>query len=750
MKYVPSSARKTRLPLALMLLLAAAALAASSLPALTSRAALADAITLETAAPLLAPGDTITLRGKQRFNRGQLNSLSFFVGASEVEPQVIDASAVALTVPDLPAGTYEVRVVKHSGHPGRDKVEFSQSVEIGGSGETILASVSGEVSPGGGRVELPDVARVELVEDAQRPTAVVTIEHVRAPAETPFFRSHLKSEGIPEVAVDTLVRVLSTERVGDYMGLRVKVPAAVLASLTPGTVPELYAEIPSINADEDMGEYRPLHAEFNEETGELSAPFAGSYFNAPEEAPAPAAAAGPETFSALQAQQPQFTGRIRVSVRNFGQRQVPVEATTTFPAGPNFDAGARDTLNLSSRIEITTPISLRNPTNYGDARNPTVTSAFSANHGGLDIRSRDGDPVYAAADGTVAAIFNNILPGSPRCNPNTRRGGGWSIAINHADGTRTSYSHLIEGSELVAQDQQVTAGQQIAQADHTGGTCPSGPAGAHLHLGYRINGVTVNPLPYIQADPDQFRRQWLDQLSVIVVVDGTPVRNTRRQVTDDEFDYNVPLDLSPLNLQPNRTYPVSLRLMTQDGQFVDFYSGRMRIRPTALRVVLTWDKADTDVDLHVEDSSGNHAWYADLTGIPGAFLDHDDVDGFGPEVFTMETLAPNTTYRVYLHYFSDHGNGPTTARAVVYLNNAEVTNTAIPLTDDQFANVGTYPPPAPPPPGNGPTTQSLMRSEADGQPFSVTFRPTSDPNVLEYTLPWRPDVTLQLIRKPRP
>jgi hypothetical protein len=129
----------------------------------------------------------------------------------------------------------------------------------------------------------------------------------------------------------------------------------------------------------------------------------------------------------------------------------------------------------------------------------------------------------------------------------------------------------------------------------------------------------------------------LDQLSVIAVVDGTPVEATIRQVTAEEFDYQAPLDLSALNLQPNRTYPVSLRLMTEDGQFVDFYSGRMKIKPTALRVVLTWDTNNTDVDLHVTDSNGNHAWYADLTGIPGAFLDHDDVDGFGPEVFTMET-----------------------------------------------------------------------------------------------------------------
>ena len=735
MKHIPH-ALNHRLLLIIMLLLVVALIGVSFS---TRPAHASDPITMDATAPVLSPGDVLTLRGNQRFNHGQSSNLSFFIGPVQVAPDVIDASTVQLTVPDVEPGTHTVRVVKHAEPPDNERVEFSQDIEIGG--ERVLASVSGDISPGGGRLELPDVARVELVEDEQRPTTTVTIEHVLAPGETKFFRDYLASENIPQVTVDTLVRVLSTERINDYAGVRVKVPAAILAALTPATEPELYAEIPSLTADvQDMGEFRALHAEYNAETGELSAPFAGNYFNDPEEA---AAAQG---FSAQQAQQPQFTGRIRVSVRNFGQRQVPVEATTSFPAGPTFDASPRETLNLSSHLKITTPISLTNPTIHGGARTPIVRGAFAANHGGIDLRSRDNDPISAAADGTVGAIFNNVLPGHPRCNPNVQRGGGWSITINHADGTRTSYSHLIVGSELVVANQQVTAGQQIALADHTGGTCPSGPGGAHLHLGYRINGVTVNPLPFIQADPVVFKQQWLDQLSVIAVVDGTPVSETRQQVTVDEFDYNAPLDLSKLNLQPNRTYPVSLRLMTQDGQFVDFYSGRMRIKPTALRVVLTWDKTDTDVDLHVRDSNGNHAWYADLDGIPGAFLDHDDVDGFGPEVFTMETLAPNTTYTVFLHYYSDHGNGPTTARTVVYLDNVEVTNATSTLVDEQMFTVGTYPPP-PPPPGNGPTVQS---SGGQGQPFHVTFQPTSDPNVLEYTLPSLPNVRFVLVRKPQP
>ncbi len=334
---------------------------------------------------------------------------------------------------------------------------------------------------------------------------------------------------------------------------------------------------------------------------------------------------------------------------------------------------------------------LRNPTDHGGLRSPIVKDEFASNHRAIDIRSRDGDNVYAAADGIVEGIWNNVMDGSPRCNPAVRRGGGWSIKISHEDGTRTSYSHLIKGSEVIGEGQNVFAGQKIALADHTGGTCPSGPEGAHLHFKYVFDGVSVNPLPFIQAEPEAFERLWLEQLSVIAVLDGTPIEQTRRPVTAKKFQYDASLELSRLDLQPNRIYPISLRLVTKDGQTIEFFSGTLKIKSTALRVVLTWDKARTDVDLRVTDSNGNMAWFQDFTGIPGGFLDHDDRDGFGPEVFTLETLQPNTQYTVAVHYFSDRGQGPTNARTVVYLNNEEISNVVIPMVDNQLSTIGVYP-----------------------------------------------------------
>lgn len=88
----------------------------------------------------------------------------------------------------------------------------------------------------------------------------------------------------------------------------------------------------------------------------------------------------------------------------------------------------------------------------------------------------------------------------------------------------------------------------------------------------------------------------------------------------------------------------------------------------AVTIVLTWDTEDTDVDLHVFDPNQNHAWYGNLGGIPGGALDHDDVDGYGPEIFSMPAPA-NGTYHVRVDYYSDHDKGPTTATLKVYIGN---------------------------------------------------------------------------------
>lgn len=79
--------------------------------------------------------------------------------------------------------------------------------------------------------------------------------------------------------------------------------------------------------------------------------------------------------------------------------------------------------------------------------------------------------------------------------------------------------------------------------------------------------------------------------------------------------------------------------------------------PTVERARISWGTGATDVDLHVWDEHGNHAWFANPDAIPGAKLSGDDTDGFGPETFVADA---GHTFTYGLCYFDDRDAGPTT------------------------------------------------------------------------------------------
>jgi hypothetical protein len=79
--------------------------------------------------------------------------------------------------------------------------------------------------------------------------------------------------------------------------------------------------------------------------------------------------------------------------------------------------------------------------------------------------------------------------------------------------------------------------------------------------------------------------------------------------------------------------------------------------PAAERARISWDTAATDVDLHVWDAAGHHAWFRDPSGIPGGELSEDDRFGFGPEYFTDHAGGRPLTFG--LCYFDDGGAGAT-------------------------------------------------------------------------------------------
>ena len=72
-------------------------------------------------------------------------------------------------------------------------------------------------------------------------------------------------------------------------------------------------------------------------------------------------------------------------------------------------------------------------------------------------------------------------------------GGGYGlyVIIDHGGGYRTVYAHC--NKIMVTKGQKVSKSDIIALAGNTGNS-----RGPHLHFEIRLNGKSVNPLPYIK------------------------------------------------------------------------------------------------------------------------------------------------------------------------------------------------------------------------------------------------------------
>ncbi|MBN2340760.1 MAG: AgmX/PglI C-terminal domain-containing protein [Deltaproteobacteria bacterium] len=70
------------------------------------------------------------------------------------------------------------------------------------------------------------------------------------------------------------------------------------------------------------------------------------------------------------------------------------------------------------------------------------------------------------------------------------------------------------------------------------------------------------------------------------------------------------------------------------------------------RFVLHWESDANDVDLHVYDQFGNHAFYQNTDLPTGGKLLADVTTGYGPEFFTIPRTGKDRKYTMQAHYYS--------------------------------------------------------------------------------------------------
>ena len=90
--------------------------------------------------------------------------------------------------------------------------------------------------------------------------------------------------------------------------------------------------------------------------------------------------------------------------------------------------------------------------------------------------------------------------------------------------------------------------------------------------------------------------------------------------------------------------------------------------PVDVRVVLSWNKNDTDIDLWLTDPKGEKCYYSNPTTEIGGRLSNDFTAGYGPEQFMLKK-AMNGKYKIEVNYYGDRQftiSGPTTVTAEIY------------------------------------------------------------------------------------
>jgi murein DD-endopeptidase MepM/ murein hydrolase activator NlpD len=113
--------------------------------------------------------------------------------------------------------------------------------------------------------------------------------------------------------------------------------------------------------------------------------------------------------------------------------------------------------------------------NFGMRTHPVLGGRRQ--HTGIDLAAPTGTPVYATADGIVSRAdwYSSY---------------GLYISVEHGASMQTRYAHL---SRLA-----VAAGDSVKKGDLIGYVGSTGRStGPHLHYEVRVEGLAVNPIPYM-------------------------------------------------------------------------------------------------------------------------------------------------------------------------------------------------------------------------------------------------------------
>ena len=122
------------------------------------------------------------------------------------------------------------------------------------------------------------------------------------------------------------------------------------------------------------------------------------------------------------------------------------------------------------------PLNSAITSDFGKAR--VYNGSLKGYHSGTDFRAKTGTPIAAVNDGRVVLVKNRFYSGG-------------SVVIDHGFGVYSCYFHL--------SDFDVKEGKMVQRGERIGLSGASGRVtGPHLHFAFRVGGVQVDPLQFIE------------------------------------------------------------------------------------------------------------------------------------------------------------------------------------------------------------------------------------------------------------
>lgn len=224
-----------------------------------------------------------------------------------------------------------------------------------------------------------------------------------------------------------------------------------------------------------------------------------------------------------------------------------------------------------------------------------------------------------------------------------------------------------------------TASGTDRSASGTHGSANGGPA---ANTAARDANVTVDKRSILIRDSNTGYP--LPNAQVTVQQDERPVANT---TTDNSgiasFSNRMNFDNGDYDLivRKDGYMPMTDRITVSNGGFAS--GNQVSIAPSIsgknIKVVLDWGASPLDLDSHIR-MGPYHVYYRNKTDAGGKIqLDHDDIDGYGPETVTVLSPESSAIYRYYVHNYSQAPDMKiSSARVRLYVNNECIRTYAIP------------------------------------------------------------------------